>query len=268
MIVAFSQSLVQSICQLGRASIELCQNIGYAGFLLVQSLIKPPRFKQSFQQLLEQLYAVGFFSLIIIIVSAVFIGMVVALQGYNILIKYGADQELGQLLALSIVRELSPVVTALLFAGRAGSALTAEIGLMRSTEQLDSMAMMGVNPLWRVIAPRLWAGFISMPILCMIFSAVAIYGGYWVGVQWLGVDDGSFWSNMQTAVHFHTDILNGVIKSIIFGIVVTWIAVYQGYTTAPTAQGVARATTKTVVYASLAILGLDFILTAMMMGGW
>ena len=194
--------------------------------------------------------------------------MVVGLQGYNTLDKFSAAQQLGQLVALSVTRELGPVVTALLVAGRAGSALTAEIGLMKATEQLASMEMMGVDPLWRVISPRFWAGFISMPMLTAIFSAVAIYGGFLVGVKWLGLDDGAFWSNMQSSVDFHNDVLNGLIKSVVFGFVVTWIAVFQGYDAVPTAEGISRATTRTVVYSSLAILGLDFVLTATMLGGW
>ena len=194
--------------------------------------------------------------------------MVVALQGYNTLRKFGADQELGQLIALSVVRELGPVVTALLFAGRAGSALTAELGLMRATEQFGSMEMMAVDPMWRIIAPRFWAGFVAMPILTVLFNLTAIWGGYLVGVEWLGVDGGSFWSNMHAAVDFRVDILNGIIKSIVFGFVITWVAVYQGYYSDPNAAGVARATTKTVVFSSLLILALDFVLTAVMMGGW
>jgi phospholipid/cholesterol/gamma-HCH transport system permease protein len=172
------------------------------------------------------------------------------------------------MVALSVVRELGPVISALLFAGRAGSALTAEIGLMQSTEQIASMEMMAVDPLWRVIAPRFWAGLISMPVLAIIFSAVAVFGGYLVGVEWLGVDVGQFWSNMQASVDFRLDVVNGIIKSVVFGFVCTWIAIYQGYHTVPTAEGIGRATTKTVVYSSLATLGLDFILTAMMLGGW
>jgi phospholipid/cholesterol/gamma-HCH transport system permease protein len=160
------------------------------------------------------------------------------------------------------------VVTALLFAGRAGSAVTAEIGLMKATEQLSSMEMMAVDPLQRVIAPRLWGGFISMPLLTIIFNVVAIYGAYLVGVKWLGLDAGAFWSNMQTSVDFHLDVVNGIIKSIVFGFVIIWIAVYQGYEAAPTSAGIAGATTRTVVYSSLAVLGLDFVLTAMMIGGW
>ena len=194
--------------------------------------------------------------------------MVVGLQGYNTLEKFGASSELGQLLALSIVRELGPVISALLFAGRAGSALTAEIGLMKATEQLASMDMMGVDPLGRIIYPRFLAGIISLPLLSLIFSAVAVYGGYFIGVKWLGVDGGSFWSNMQAAVNFQNDVLSGIIKSVVFAFVVIWIAVFQGFTCIPTAEGISQATTRTVVYASLAVLGFDFLLTAMMIGAW
>ncbi len=210
--------------------------------------------------------AVGVMSLVIIVVSGVFIGMVLALQGFNILSSYGSEQAVGQMVALTLLRELGPVVTALLFAGRAGSALTAEIGNMKSTEQLSSLEMIGVDPLKYIIAPRLWAGFISLPVLAMIFSVVGIWGGSWVAVDWLGVYDGSYWANMQNSVTFTGDVLNGIIKSIVFAFVVTWIAVFQGYDCEPTSEGISRATTKTVVYASLAVLGLDFILTALMFG--
>jgi phospholipid/cholesterol/gamma-HCH transport system permease protein len=260
--------VLQKIQALGRIGLTFCNDIGRSGIFLVRTLLRRPRLIKSFPLLIEQLFSVGVLSFVIIVLSGLFIGMVVALQGYHTLAKFGATQELGQLIALSVVRELGPVVTALLFAGRAGSALTAEIGLMKATEQLDSMEMMGVDPLWRVISPRFWAGFISMPILAVIFSAVAIFGGYLVGVEWLGVDGGSFWSNMQASVNFHDDIVNGIIKSIVFGLVCTWIAVFQGYDTVPTAEGIGRATTRTVVYSSLAVLGLDFVLTAVMMGGW
>ena len=214
------------------------------------------------------MHFVGVLSCIIIVVSALFIGMVVGLQGYNTLQKFGASSQLGQLLALSIARELGPVVSALLFAGRAGSALTAEIGLMKATEQLASMDMMGVDPLGRIVYPRFLAGLVSLPVLALIFSAVAIYGGYFVGVDWLGVDAGSFWSNMQSAVNFKIDVLSGIIKSIVFAFVVVWIAVYQGFCSVPTAAGISVAATRTVVYSSLAVLGLDFIMTAIMIGGW
>lgn len=254
--------------QLGGKGIRVAEAIGRSGWLLLRSIVRKPNFKQGFPALVEQIYNEGVLSLIIILVSGLFIGMVVGLQGYNVLEKFGTTPALGQLLALSITRELGPVIAAILFAGRAGSALTAEIGLMKATDQLSSMEMMAVDPLHRVIAPRFWAGFISVPILAIIFSAVAIYGGYLVGVQWLGVDDGAFWSGMQASVDFRIDVVNGIIKSLAFGFAVTWVAVFQGYDCIPTAEGIGRATTRSVVYASLIILGLDFILTAMMMGGW
>lgn len=253
---------------LGYRALGSAENLGRASLFLWHTLIRKPRLGKSFSLLIEQLFAVGVLTVVIVVLSGLFIGMVVGLQGYNTLDKFGASQQLGQLVALSVVRELGPVVTALLFAGRAGSALTAEIGLMKTTEQLASMEMMGVDPLWRVILPRFWAGFIATPVLAILFNAIAILGGYLVGVEWLGVDGGSFWGNMQTSVDFYDDIMNGVIKSIVFGFVITWIAVFQGYDTVPTAEGISRATTRTVVYSSLAILGLDFVLTAVMMGGW
>jgi phospholipid/cholesterol/gamma-HCH transport system permease protein len=262
------KQLLEKIRQWGHHGLSFCGDIGRSGIFLFRTLFRLPRLPQGFHLLMDELYSVGVLSFVIIVVSGLFIGMVVGLQGYNTLNKFGAAQQLGELIALSVVRELGPVVSALLFAGRAGSALTAEIGLMKTTEQLASMEMMGVDPLWRVISPRLWAGFYSLPVLSMIFSAVAIYGGYLVSVQWLGVDEGSFWSNMQSSVDFRIDIVNGIIKSIVFGLVVTWIAVFQGYNSVPTAAGISRSTTKTVVYASLAVLGLDFVLTAVMVGGW
>jgi phospholipid/cholesterol/gamma-HCH transport system permease protein len=259
---------VDGVQTLGQAGLDFCNRLGISGIFLFRTLFRRPQPQKSFKLLMEELYSVGVLSLVIVILSGLFIGMVISLQGFNTLQRFGAEQELGQLLALSVTRELGPVVTALLFAGRAGTALTAEIGLMRTTDQLSSMEMMAVDPLWRVISPRLWAGFISLPILAMIFNMVAVYGGYLVGVKWLGVDDGSFWANMQSAVTFRIDVVNGLIKSIVFGFVVTWIAVYQGYYTIPSAAGISRATTKTVVYASLAILALDFILTSVMLKGW
>lgn len=255
--------------RLGAKGLEFCRDLGRAGIFLLQMVIRPPSWRQLIPLTTQQIYNVGVLSAVIIIVSALFIGMVVALQGYHTLVKFGAAQELGQLVALSVVRELGPVVGALLFAGRAGSALTAEIGLMKATEQLDSMEMMAVDPLRRIMVPRFWGGVLALPILVLIFCAIAILGGYWVGVDWLGVDYGSFWNNMQSAVSFWDDIFKGgIIKSIVFGAVVAWISVYQGYNCAPTAAGISRATTRTVVYASLAVLGLDFILTSLMLGGW
>ena len=249
-----------AIGRLGNRAMALVFALGASGVFLLRTIFG----SLSFRDLMKQLYMVGVLSLAIIVVSGAFIGFVLGLQGFYTLSRFSADSALGQLVALSIVRELGPVVTALLFAGRAGSALTSEIGLMKATEQIPALQMMGVDPLRRIIAPRFWAGQISMPILMFVFSAVAILGGYWVGVSWLGVDGGSFWNNMQSSVDFYDDILNGLIKSIVFGFVVTWIAVYQGFFCVPTSEGIAKATTRTVVYASLAILGVDFFLTALM----
>ncbi len=206
-------------------------------------------------------------SLIIILVSGLFVGMVLGLQGYDTLVRYGSSEALGVLVSLSLVRELGPVVAGLLFASRAGSAITAEIGLMKATEQLSAMEMMAVDPIARVVAPRFWAGVISMPLLAALFSAMGVFGGYLVGVRLIGVDEGSFWSQMQAAGDFREDVLNGVIKSLVFGVAVTWIAVYEGYDAPPTAEGVSGATTRTVVTSSLAILALDFVLTALMFRG-
>ena len=256
------------ITNLGRGTIDTFVGIGKSARFLCRIIFRRPKFIRSFPLLIEQIYAVGVLSLPIIILAGVFIGMVISLQGFNTLQKFGAEQELGQLLALSIVRELGPVVTALLFAGRAGSALTAELGLMRATDQLNAMDMMAVDSVWRVVAPRFFAGLISLPLLTILFNLVAIYGGYLVGVIWLGVDYGSFWNNMQSSVSFRYDVVNGIIKSLVFGVVVCWIAVYQGFYAAPNAAGMANSTTKSVVYSSLLILAFDFVLTAMMMGGW
>lgn len=247
--------ILQAIERLGRAALFFVETLGHSGTVL-----------RRFSLVVQQVYAVGVFTLPIVLVSGLFVGMVLGLQGYNTLVKFGAAQSLGLLVALSLLRELGPVVTALLFAGRAGSALTAEIGLMKATEQLAGMEMMAVNPVMRVISPRFLAGVISMPLLAAMFSAIGIFGGHLVGVGLLGVDSGAFWSQMQNGVDFRDDVLNGVIKSMVFGIVVTWIAVYEGYDAAPNAEGVSRATNHTVVYSSLAVLGLDFIMTALMLG--
>lgn len=248
-------SALNILLRLGRATIFMWHVL-----LGSMSLLKRPRL------LVKELYSVGVLSLLIIVTSGFFVGMVLGLQGYITLVKFGVEDTLGSMVALSLVRELGPVVTALLFAGRAGSALTAEIGLMKTTEQLASMEMMAVDPIHRVITPRLYAGMISMPLLAAIFSAIAIYGGYFVGVDLLGVDAGVFWSQMQANVDLKEDILNGVLKSIVFGVAVSWIAVFEGYDTEPTSEGISRATTRTVVYSALAILCLDFILTALMFG--
>ena len=260
--------MLNKIDYLGERTINKLQDIGTAGIFLLRLLCAKPKIKHLTTALKTQLYHVGVLSCLIIVLSALFIGMVVGLQGYNTLKKFGATSALGQLISLSVVRELGPVITALLFAGRAGSALAAEIGLMKATEQIDSMNMMGVNPLAQIVYPRFLAGLIAMPILALMFSAVAIYGGYFIGTAWLGVDSGSFWSNMQAVVDFKVDILSGIIKSFAFAFVVVWIAVFQGYTCNPNAVGISKVTTRTVVYSSLAVLGLDFFLTALMIGGW
>jgi len=212
----------------------------------------------------EQVHFIGNYSLLIITVSGLFVGMVLGLQGYYTLSQFGAEEKLGQLVALSLLRELGPVVTALLFAGRAGTSLTAEIGLMKAGEQLTAMEMMAVNPIQRVLAPRFWGGLIAMPVLAAVFSAIGVIGGYLVGVQLIGVDEGAFWSQMQANIDVRRDIMNGVIKSFVFGIAVTFTALFQGYEAQPTPEGVSRATTRTVVIASLMVLGLDFVMTALM----
>ncbi len=217
-----------------------------------------------FRLVTDQVHFIGNYSLVIIAVSGLFVGFVLGLQGYYTLNKYGSEQALGLLVALSLVRELGPVVTALLFAGRAGTSLTAEIGLMKAGEQLAAMEMMAVDPLKRVLAPRFWAGVIAMPLLAAVFSAVGVLGGYVVGVRMIGVDEGAFWSQMQGGVDVWADVGNGVLKSVVFGIGVTFIALYQGYRADATPEGVARATTRTVVIGSLMVLWLDFLLTALM----
>ena len=203
-------------------------------------------------------------TLSIILVSGLFVGMVLALQGYNLLQGFGAEAALGQAVALTLVRELGPVVTGLLFAGRAGSAMTAEIGLMKATEQLSGLEMMAVDPYRRIYAPRFLAGFLALPMLAAMFSAVGVFGGYLVGVEVLGVDAGAYWSNMQASVDLFEDTGKGLIKALVFGFVVSWIAIFEGVDCIPTSEGVSAATTRTVVYSSLAVLGLDFVLTAIM----
>lgn len=255
-----------AIQRLGRWAIGNSERLGRAYLFLMAILAGIPSALLRFSLVIQQLYSVGVLSILIIVVSGLFVGMVLGLQGYNTLVDFGAEESLGAMVSLSLVRELGPVVSALLFAGRAGSALTAEIGLMKSTEQLSGMEMMAVDPIRRIITPRFLAGFISLPLLAIIFSAVGIFGGYIVGYGLLGVDDGAFWTQMQAKTDFYNDIFNGVIKSIVFGFVVTWIALFEGYDAIPTSEGVGRATTRTVVLSAFAILGLDFVLTALMFG--
>jgi len=260
------KSVMDSLQSLGHKGSGFFERLGRASILFYHILAGVPGLFLRYPLMIQQIYSVGVLSLLIIVVSGLFVGMVLGLQGYNTLVDFGAEESLGVVVALSLVRELGPVVTALLFAGRAGSALTAEIGLMKATEQLSAMEMMAIDPIRRVLAPRFLAGFFSMPLLAAIFSAVGVIGGYIVGVGLLGVDDGAYWSQMQAKVDLHEDIYNGVIKSIAFGVIVTWIAVFEGYDAVPTSEGVSRATTRTVVHSSLAVLGTDFILTALMFG--
>ena len=252
------------LAALGRAGLSFSARLGRANLLLVAMLRGLPELLRRPRLLIEQLFAVGVLTVLIIAVSGIFVGMVLGLQGYHILSRFGAEATLGVMVAASLVRELGPVVTALLFAGRAGSAMSAEIGLMKATEQLSGLEMMAVNPEHRVLTPRLIAGVISMPLLAALFSMLGVYGGWFVGVGLLGVDDGTYWAQMQSQIDWSEDVVNGVVKSFVFGIVCTWIAIFQGYDCVPTSEGVSRATTRTVVHSSLAVLGLDFVLTALM----
>src|SRR3954453_23858754 len=239
--------------------------LGFASRFLAYLVVHSGTALRRFRLTTAEIFFAGVLSLIIIIVSGLFVGMVLGLQGFETLQKYGATESIGVLVALSLVRELGPVVAGLLFASRAGSAITAEIGLMKTTEQLTAMDMMAVSPMARVIAPRFWAGIISMPILSWMFSAMGVFGGYVVGVVIIGVDNGAFWSQMQAAVDFQYDVLNGTVKSFVFGIAVTVIATFEGYDAPPTAEGVSGATTRTVVTSALIILALDLVLTAFML---
>ncbi|MFN0006048.1 MAG: lipid asymmetry maintenance ABC transporter permease subunit MlaE [Burkholderiaceae bacterium] len=261
---AFLQNLSDQLANLGAWTKRFFKELGYAFSLFLRLLLT---FKASFKRsvlIREQIHFLGNYSLAIISVSGLFVGFVLGLQGYYTLQRYGSSSALGLLVALSLVRELGPVVSALLFAGRAGTSLTAEIGLMKAGEQLSAMDMMAVDPIQRILAPRFWAGVIAMPILAAVFSAVGILGGWVVGVVMIGVDSGSFWGQMQGGVDVWRDVGNGVLKSFVFGVTVTFVALFQGYEAQATPEGVSRATTRTVVMASLSVLALDFILTALM----
>lgn len=260
-------AILSTLRGIGHRMVDAVWRIGLATRFFGLILFHSGNSFRRFHLIIKELFSTGVMSLIIIVVAGLFVGMVLGLQGYETLKRYGSESALGVMVALGLVRELGPVVAALLFASRAGSAMTAEIGLMKATEQVSAMEMMAVNPIARIVAPRFWAGVISMPLLAALFSAMGVLGGYFVGVVQIGVDEGSFWSQMQSAVDFKSDILNGVLKSFVFGTVVTIIALFEGYDAPPTAEGVSGATTRTVVTSSLAILMLDFILTAMMFGG-
>ena len=255
---------LEFLADIGVATREKLAELGLASRLFLRLISLSGATLKRFGLVRDQIFFLGNYSLAIIAVSGLFVGFVLGLQGYYTLQRYGSSEALGLLVALSLVRELGPVVSALLFAGRAGTALTAEIGLMKAGEQLSAMEMMAVDPVSRILAPRFWGGIIAMPLLAAVFSAVGILGGYLVGVLMIGIDEGSFWSQMQGGVDVWSDVGNGVIKSFVFGVTVTFVALYQGFESQPTPEGVSRATTRTVVVASLAVLGLDFLLTAWM----
>lgn len=252
------------ITTLGDYVIKTIGHLGNIFVLLLQIIARSSVIFKRPRLLIEQIHFIGVYSLLIIAVSGLFVGFVLGFQGHSILAMFGSEQALGMMVALSLLRELGPVVTALLFAGRAGTSLTAEIGLMKAGEQLDAIEVMGINPIERVLVPRFWGGVIAMPILAAIFSAVGVLGGWFVGVIALGVDTGSFWSQMQAGVDVFDDVLNGVFKSVVFGVTCMLIALHQGWTCRATPEGVSQATTRTVVISSLAVLGLDFLMTAVM----
>lgn len=252
------------ISRTGKYVIDGITRIGYVIRFLFRLIITLPSLMKRRKLFLDQFYFSGNLSLILIIVSGLFVGFVLGLQGYYTLARYGSEQALGLLVALSLVRELGPVMSALLFAGRAGSAITAEVGLMKAGEQLNAMNMMAIDPVDVVLGPRFYSGVVALPLLAAVFSSVGILGSYFVGVVSIGIDSGAFWSQMQIGVSFGNDILSGIIKSFVFGIAVTAIAAYQGFEAKPTPLGVSQASTRTVVFSALAVFLLDFLMTAMM----
>lgn len=259
--------VIEMVRAMGHRATSALQRLGFAARFFIMLLVYSG---QSFRRLnltIREIYFSGFQSLLIILVSGLFIGMVLGMQGYETLQRYGSSEALGVLVALSLTRELGPVVSALLFASRAGSSITAEIGLMKATEQLTAMDMMAVNPIARVVAPRFWGGVLSMPLLGALFSTVGVFGGYLIGVVFIGVDEGAFWSQMQGSVDFRFDVWNGIVKSFVFGVAVSLIAVFEGYDATPTAEGVSASIKRTVVYSALAILALDFVMTSFMFRG-
>ena len=256
--------LFDLLARMGASTRTLFADTGASALLFLRLLGTLPACLKRFGLVRDQIFFLGNLSLSIIAVSGLFVGFVLGLQGYYTLQRYGSSSALGLLVALSLVRELGPVITALLFAGRAGTSLTAEIGLMKAGEQLSAMEMMAVDPVLRILAPRFWGGIVAMPLLSAVFSAVGVLGGAAVGIALIGVDSGSFWSQMQDGVDVWKDVGNGLLKGLVFGVAVTFTALLQGYEAQPTPEGVSRATTRTVVAASLAVLGLDFILTSVM----
>ncbi len=263
---ALAGAVLDPLARLGHSGLKALAGLGRAHLLLLRILAGTGEMTWRPRLLVAQMFNVGVLSVLIVAVSGFFVGMVLGLQGFYVLSQFGAEESLGVMVAASLVRELGPVVTALLVAGRAGSALTAEIGLMKATEQLSALEMMAVDPVHRILTPRFFAGVLAMPLLAALFSAVGVLGGYFVGVGLLGVDEGAFWSQMQAKVDFQEDLVNGVLKSLVFGVLVTWIALFQGHDSTPTSAGVSRATTRAVVHGALAVLGIDFVLTALMFG--
>lgn len=257
-------NLLRAIEGFGQRFMGYVASFAQAFLFLMQLLVALPMALLRTREWLRQLYFVGVLSLLIVIIAGFFVGMVLALQGYNILVSFNATEVVGQMVALSLLRELGPVVAALLFAGRAGSALTAELGLMRSTEQLSALEMMGIDPMKRIFAPRFIAVMLALPMLAMLFSAAGIIGGYLVAVPGLSIDEGAFWAQIQASVGWDTDVYNSMIKAAVFAFTIALVALYQGISAKPTAEGVSMATTRTVVYSSLLVLGLDFVLTALM----
>lgn len=256
--------MVRHIEKLGSQFMSLTASLAQGFWFSLQLIWALPSAVVRISEWVRQLYFAGVLSLLIVMVAGFFVGMVLALQGYNILVSFNATEIVGQMVALSLLRELGPVVAALLFAGRAGSALTAELGLMKSTEQLSALEMMGLDPIKRVFAPRFIAVILALPMLAMLFSVMGILGGYLVAVPGLSVDDGAFWAQIQASVSWDKDVLNSVIKSLVFAVTIALVALFQGVQAMPTAEGVSRATTNTVVHSSLLVLGLDFVLTALM----
>ncbi|MBQ9601444.1 MAG: lipid asymmetry maintenance ABC transporter permease subunit MlaE [Neisseriaceae bacterium] len=252
------------ISNIGRYTLSLIRSLGANVLFLLQILALLPQALLRLGLVIRQMYFSGVLSVLIIAVSGLFVGMVLGLQGYTQLAKFKSADVLGFMVAASLLRELGPVLAAILFASSAGGAMTSEIGLMKTTEQLEAMKVMAVNPVARVVAPRFWAGVISMPLLASIFNIAGIIGAYLIGVKWLGLDNGIFWSQMQNNIDLHYDVINGLIKSFCFGVAVTLIAVYQGFHCRPTAEGILRASTRTVVSSALVVLAIDFILTAFM----
>jgi phospholipid/cholesterol/gamma-HCH transport system permease protein len=262
-----ANAFINGLRRIGAGTTRAIARTGYLARFFVAVLYHTPAAILRMRLTLREIYFSGVLSLVVIMVSGLFVGMVLGLQGYDTLNRYGAGDSRGIFVGLSLVRELGPVVSGLLFASRAGSAVTAEIGLMKTTEQLSAMEMMAVDPLARIVAPRFWGGVVSMPLLAALFSVMGVFGAYIVGVRLIGVDNGAFWGNMQAGIDFWPDVTNGIIKSCVFGVAVSLIAVFEGYDAQPTAEGVSTATTRTVVGASLAILALDFILTVFMFRG-